>query len=99
VKHKLRSVFLSSVSKSGFPSRTLFRCDSGDGGGCDDCDSGEGGGRAFGDCDSEVVLEEEGWGCDDCDSRSGGEGGNLDGSSDIIRCQSWNRDSATQREK
>jgi hypothetical protein len=57
----------------------LFRCDSGDGGGCDDCDSGEGGGRAFGDCDSEVVLEEEGWGCDDCDSRSGGEGGNLDG--------------------
>jgi hypothetical protein len=35
-----------------------------------------------GDCDSEVVLEEEGWGCDDCDSRSsilGGEAGNLDG--------------------
>jgi len=55
-----------------------------------------------GDCDSEVVLEEEGRGCDDCDSRSpilGGEGGNLNGSSDIIRCQSWNRDSATQREK
>jgi len=55
-----------------------------------------------GDCDSGVVLEEEGRGCDDCDSRSsvlGGEAGNLDGSCDIIRCQSWNRDAATQREK
>jgi len=41
-------------------------------------DSGEGGCSACGDCDSEVVLEEEGWGCDDCDSRSsilGGEAG------------------------
>jgi hypothetical protein len=65
-------------------------------------DSGEGGCPACGDCDSEVVLEEEGRGCDDCDSRSsilGGEAGNLDGSCDIIRCQSWNRDSTTQREK
>jgi len=54
-----------------------------------------------GDCDSEVVLEEEeGWGCDDCDSRSsilGGEAGNLDGRCDVIRCKSWDRDSATER--
>ena len=57
--------------------------------------------RTIGDCDSEVVLE-EGWGCDDCDSRSsvlGGEAGNLDGRRDVMRCKSWNRDSATQREK
>jgi len=55
-----------------------------------------------GDCDSEVVLEEGGWGCDDCDSRSsilGGEARSFDGRRDVMRCKSWNRDSATQREK
>ena len=55
-----------------------------------------------GDCDSEVVLEEEGRGCDDCDSRSsilGGEAGSIDESSDVMRCQNWRRNSATQREK
>jgi len=37
-----------------------------------------GGRPPVGDCESEVVLEEEGRGCDDCDSRSsvlGGEAG------------------------
>jgi hypothetical protein len=69
VKHKVRSVFLNSVSKSGFASRTLFRCDS---------LMVRGGRPPVGDCESEVVLEEEGRGCDDCDSRSsvlGGEAG------------------------
>jgi hypothetical protein len=49
-----------------------------------------------------VVLEEEGRGCDDCDSRSsilGGEAGSIDESSDVMRCQNWRRNSATQREK
>ncbi|KAJ6917507.1 hypothetical protein NC652_019754 [Populus alba x Populus x berolinensis] len=65
------SVFLNSVSKSGFASRTLFRC-------------------------------EEGRGCDDCDSRSsilGGEARSIDGRRDVMRCKSWSRNSATQREK
>jgi hypothetical protein len=55
-----------------------------------------------GDCDSEVVLEEEGWGCDDCDSRSsilGGEACSFDGRRDLMRSKSWETDSATQRER
>ena len=93
MKHKLRSVFLSSVSKSGFASRTLFRCDS---------LMVRGGRPTVGDCDSEVVLEEEGWGCDDCASGSsllGGETRSFDGRRDVMRGKSWDRHSATQREK
>jgi len=65
-------------------------------------DCGEGGGCVCGVCDSEVVSEEEECcGCDDCDSRSvlGEEDGDFDGSCGVVRCQSWDKDAATQRKK